>query len=161
MSAAEDVKWLQVELRAIQLYQGKIDGILGVMTLASLIRYVRFSTYAPDVAHKLDLVLDRLNTVLDVELAEAINEEETSMATQATLDKLTAQVSANTSATAAAAAALAGFIATVADLTQKLQDAIASGDETAVKAAADAIEANNATLTAATPAVAAAVEANT
>lgn len=83
------------------------------------------------------------------------------MATQATLDKLTADVAANTSAAQAASLALTGFVKTVTDLTAQLQDAIAAGDESAIQAAAAAIEANNATLTAATPAVAAAVAANT
>lgn len=83
------------------------------------------------------------------------------MATQATLDKLTADVAANTSAAQAASLALTGFVKTVSDLTAQLQDAIAGGDDAAIQAAAAALEANNATLAAATPAVAAAVAANT
>src|SRR5581483_3146437 len=87
--------------------------------------------------------------------------ETSDMATKEHLDALTAQVKANTDATAAAQAALTGYVATVSDLTAKLQAAIASDDDDAVKAAADAIAANNAVLTAATPAVAAAVTAGT
>lgn len=83
------------------------------------------------------------------------------MATQATLDRLNADVAANTSATQAAALALAGFVKTVADLTAQLQAAIASDDEAAIKAAADALEANNTQLSAAVPTTAAAVAANT
>lgn len=83
------------------------------------------------------------------------------MADQATLDRLTADVKANTDATAAAAAALSGFVVTVADLTAKLQAAIAADDTAAIAAAADAIEANNVALSAAVPAVASAVVSNT
>lgn len=83
------------------------------------------------------------------------------MASKEHLDALTAQVKANTDAANAASQALAGFVATVTDLTAKLQAAIASDDDDAVKAAADAIAANNATLTAAIPQVAAAVPQNT
>jgi len=83
------------------------------------------------------------------------------MADQATLDRLTADVKKNTDAAQSAAAALTGFVATVTDLTAQLQAAIASNDQTAIAAAADAIEANNATLTAAIPAVATAVAAGT
>ena len=85
------------------------------------------------------------------------------MATQETLDRLTADVTANTNATQAAAQALSGYVATIAELTKKLQDALsASGvDDPTVVAAAAALEANTAALTAAVPTVAAAVEANT
>jgi hypothetical protein len=83
------------------------------------------------------------------------------VATQAALDRLAADVTANTDATASAAAALAGFVQTVAELTQKLQDAIAADDTAAVEAAANALEANNATLVSAIPHVSQAVVANT
>ena len=61
----------------------------------------------------------------------------------------------------AATLALNGFVKSAADLTAQLQTAIADNDDVAVKAAADAIAANNASLTAAVPAVAAAVVAGT
>jgi len=83
------------------------------------------------------------------------------MATQAELDRLNAAVTADTNAVSAATKALTGFQATVADLTQKLQDAIASGDSAAITKAADDLEANNAALAAATPATAAAIVAGT
>lgn len=83
------------------------------------------------------------------------------MSTQATLDRLMADVTANTDAVKAAAAALAGFVATVEDLTKKLQDAIGVNDEAAIAAAADALEANNEMLKQAVPVAAEAVVANT
>lgn len=88
-------------------------------------------------------------------------EQEFDMATQETLDRLTVNVQANTDAAAAAALALTGFVTTVADLTAALQAAIEADDEVAIKAAADAIEANNTTLVAAIPKVAEAVKAGT
>ena len=88
-------------------------------------------------------------------------EERFDMATQATLDALTASVKANSDGVASATAALQGFVQTVADLQTKLQAAIDSGDDAAVQAAADAISANAATLIAAVPAVAEAVVAGT
>src|ERR1035437_6141881 len=75
------------------------------------------------------------------------NQEKFVMATQVQLDQLTADVKANTDATAAASAALTGFVATVSDLTAKLQAAIAasaSAVDPAITAAATALEANNA-----------------
>lgn len=90
-----------------------------------------------------------------------INQEKNQMATAETLARLQDDVRKNTDAAAAAKLALEGFVTTVADLTKQLQDAIAGGDEDAIKAAADAIEANNAALTAAIPATSTAVAANT
>lgn len=83
------------------------------------------------------------------------------MASKNVLDQLTATVTANTNATNAAKDALLFFAQSNADLTAKLQAAIAADDTDAVKAAADAIAANNASLISATPAVAAGVTANT
>jgi predicted metal-dependent hydrolase len=109
--------------------------------------------------------LDRIENKIDA-LTKIINgfilqERKLHMATQATLDRLNADVTANTNAVSAAAAALTGFINTVASLTAQLQAAIAAGDDTAIAAAATALEANNATLTAATPAMAQAIVAGT
>lgn len=89
--------------------------------------------------------------------------ETANMATKATLDALVASTMANTSATQSAAIALAGFVKTNTDLTQQLADAIKAGqvDDPDILAAVDAITANNATLTAAIPAVSAAVVRNT
>lgn len=83
------------------------------------------------------------------------------MATKETLDRLKADVQKNTDAAAAAKDALTGFVTTVADLTKALQDAISGGDEAEIKAAADALEANNETLTNAIPAISEAIPANT
>ncbi len=105
--------------------------------------------------------LSRIERLLNLLLRAIVEEEVISVATQQTLDQLTASVRANTDAAASAAAALNGFVSTVADLTKQLQDAIASGDEAAVKAAAEAIDANNKVLAAAVPAVSQAVPANT
>lgn len=77
--------------------------------------------------------------------------------------RLVASVAENTSAANAAAEALTAFANSNAKLTQALQDAIANNTDVApdIKAAADAIDANNATLRTHIPAVAAAVAANT
>lgn len=83
------------------------------------------------------------------------------MATRETLDKLNAGIAANTNATKAAHDALMNFAQSNADLTKALQDAIAGGDEDEIKAAADAIEANNAELISAVPATAKAITDNT
>lgn len=99
------------------------------------------------IESKLDLILKKQETEY--------------MATSETLTRLQDDVRKNTDAAAAAKLALEGFVATVSDLTAKLQAAIEGGDEDAIKAAADAIEANNATLTASIPATATAVAANT
>lgn len=91
-----------------------------------------------------------------------INETEfENMATKEHLDALAATVSANTDAVASAKLALEGFVKSNEDLTKKLQDALASDDDAAVSAAVDAMAANNNTLRAAIPTVAAAVPANT
>lgn len=91
-----------------------------------------------------------------------INETEfENMATKEHLDALAAQVAANTDATASAKLALEGFVKSNEDLTKQLQDALAKDDDAAVSAAVDAITANNNTLRAAIPQVAAAVPANT
>jgi predicted metal-dependent hydrolase len=106
--------------------------------------------------------IERKLDALDTLIRWFINREgRYNMATQATLDRLNADVTANTNAVSAAAAALTGFINTVASLTAQLQAAIAAGDDTAIAAAATALEANNATLTAATPAMAQAIVAGT
>lgn len=88
-------------------------------------------------------------------------EKEIIMATQDEIDALNVQVTANTNATQAAAAALTGFVKTVADLTAKLEAAVASNDSSAIQAATAALKANNDALTAAVPATATAVTANT
>lgn len=91
-----------------------------------------------------------------------INETEfENMATKEHLDALATQVSANTDAVASAKIALDGFVKSNEDLTKKLQAALASDDDAAVSAAVDAMVANNNTLRAAIPTVAAAVDANT
>lgn len=116
------------------------------------------------VPHRLELLEDQvrhLNRVVRIVVRHLKLEEANTMATKETLDRLAADVKANTDATAAAQQALNGFVQTVADLTKQLQDAIANNDEAAIKAAADAIEANNVALTAAVPATASAVVENT
>lgn len=86
---------------------------------------------------------------------------EKDMATKENLDALTNQVAANTDAVASAKMALEGYVKSNEDLTKRLQDALASDDDAAVKAAVDAIAANNNTLRNAIPVVAAAVPQNT
>jgi hypothetical protein len=92
------------------------------------------------------------------------NQETDDMATKQTLDALIASTTANTNAANAAKAALDHYAQSAADDAKKLADAIANSDaadDPAVKAAIDTLTANNATLTAATPQVAAAVAAGT
>lgn len=105
------------------------------------------------IDHKLDVVIARLSQ-------NQAKTEKINMATQAELDALTAQVTANTSITASAALALNGFVKTVADLTAQLQAAVSSNDSTAINAVTAALAANNVALSGAVPAVAAAVSAN-
>ena len=83
------------------------------------------------------------------------------MATKDTLDRLTKDVADQKDVVAGATKALNGFVATVADLTSQLQQALANDDDAAVKAAADALEQNTADLKAAVPATAQAIDANT
>lgn len=86
------------------------------------------------------------------------------MATKENLDALAATVRKNTDATQSATLALNGYATSTAELTQALKDALANSsasDDQAVKDAVAAIDANNAALSAAVPAVASAVVANT
>lgn len=102
-----------------------------------------------------------LNSKLDKILSLLATQGKNDMATKADLDKLAADVTANTSAVASATQALMAYASSNATLTAQLQAALANDDSAAVEAAASALEANNAALTAAVPAVAAAVVANT
>lgn len=86
---------------------------------------------------------------------------EKDMANQAALDDLTARVAENTDAVSSAKIALEGFVKTNEELTRRLQDAVSNDDSTAIKAASEAIAANNSTLRSAIPIVAAAVPENT
>jgi len=99
---------------------------------------------------------------IEVKLDMLIKQEKGyEMATQATLDRLNADLTKNADATQAAAAALEGFVKTVADLTAELQAAIDSNDEAAIAAAADKLEANNTFLQSKIPETAKAVTDNT
>lgn len=89
------------------------------------------------------------------------NERRDQMATQETLARLNAAVAADRDAVNATKVALAGYVATVTELTAKLQAAIQGDDEQAVIDAAAALEANNADLQSAIPQTAAAVVQNT
>ena len=112
-----------------------------------------------DLIERLDIIDVRLSSIsrqLQIVTHGGIN-----VATQAELDALNTQVTANTNATAAVAQALQGFVKTVADLTAQLQAAVAAGDSAAIVAATAALAANNTALTAAIPATAAAVIVNT
>jgi hypothetical protein len=83
------------------------------------------------------------------------------MADKATVDRLVAKVRENTDLVQSVKLALEGYALSVSDLTKKLQDAIESGDQVAIAAAGDALEANNAVMIAAIPTVAGAVPENT
>ncbi len=83
------------------------------------------------------------------------------MATKETLDRLEKSLAENTSVVKSAEQALDTYVATNADLVAKLQAALQGDDEAAVKAAADALDANNAELKARIPAIAQAVDAGT
>lgn len=91
-------------------------------------------------------------------------EVELLMATKTTDQAVIAAITENTSVTAATKAALEHYAATTDDLTKKLADALANADdadEPEVKAALEALQANNQTLKDAVPQVVAAVKANT
>ncbi len=98
-------------------------------------------------------------------LRALLKEEEVNhMVTRQTLDALKAEVSRDTDAVSAATAALTHYAQTNADLTKQLQDALAnasSTDDAEVQNAVAALKANNDALTAAAPAVAQDVVANT
>ena len=100
--------------------------------------------------------LANIDYKLNVILTQLIKEGSLVMAQAATLDRLKADVAKNTNLVAAITQSLQGYVATVKDLTDKLQQALQSDDEAAVAAAADALEANNASLDAQAPQVAAA-----
>lgn len=108
-----------------------------------------------DINRKVDHVLRHLH----VDIEELILD-------RAQLDRLISATTANTDATKSAAAALTAYVASNAELTAKLKTALDELDADTdgldeVKAAADAIEANNQTLKASIPQVAAAVTDNT
>lgn len=103
----------------------------------------------------------KLDVIMRAMALEYHHERQIEMATADTLKRLQDDVAANTDATKAAQVALEGFATSVADLTKQLQDAIASGDEEAIKTAADAIEANTKTLLDAAAPTAKAVTDNT
>ncbi len=105
-----------------------------------------------------------LRAMMELLLKETRQLETYEMATKENLDKMKAVVAANTNATAAATVALNHYAQSNADLTKQLQDAIAASDasdDEDVKAAIDALTANNTALTAAVPETATAVTANT
>lgn len=86
-----------------------------------------------------------------------LKEEQTAMATNETLQRLNANLKANTDATAAVKDALQHYAQSSADLTAQLQAAIANNDEAAISEAANQLAQNNADLLANVPAAAAAV----
>jgi hypothetical protein len=114
-----------------------------------------------ELRQSLQRIERKLDVIMRAAAREYHHERHFEMATADTLKRLQDDVAANTDATKAAQQALEGFAITVADLTKQLQDAIASGDETAIQAAADAIEANNKTLMDAAAPTAKAVTDNT
>lgn len=102
------------------------------------------------VGQKLDHIINHQHQQLELQMID-----------RAELARLAADVTANTDATLATTQAITGLLASNEELTRKLQDAITTDDTPAIKAAADAIEANNTAMRAAVPAVAAAVVAGT
>ena len=77
------------------------------------------------------------------------------------IEKLTADVAAQTSVVVSAVALLTGLTAAVGDLKVQLAAAIASNDPAALKATQDALDALDATLSQNTVTLATAVDANT
>ena len=80
---------------------------------------------------------------------------------RANVDGLIADVTAQKTVIDSAVAAISGLTGAIAVLQQQLADAIASGDPVAIKAASDAIAAQNQLIIEQTAALAAAIPANT
>lgn len=83
------------------------------------------------------------------------------MITKDHLSQLSNNVAANTSLVASINQTLAGLVSANHDLTLQLQSAAANGDDDAVKAAIDALAANNAAMAAAVPSLVQSAIANT
>lgn len=106
---------------------------------------------------EIDARLARIERLLIAVSWAQRTEEKSDMATQATLAQLKAGLRKNTDIVASTKAALTHYAQSTAELTAKLQAALEGGDEAEVKAAADALDANNAELLASVPEVTGAV----
>lgn len=116
-----------------------------------------------DAIARIGAQVSRVERQQQLLMREQMEVEAQLMATKATDQALIAEVHRNTDVANAAKTALTSLQATTAELTQKLADAIANSDasdDADVKAVLDELKANNDSLAAATPAIAAAV-ANT
>jgi ABC-type transporter Mla subunit MlaD len=108
---------------------------------------------------RLSARISRCERLIEALMRELEMEEEKTMATQETLDRLVAGVAATKGAEASARKALDDTLAQVKDLSDKLQQALAGSDEDAIKQAAQDLEDGLVLLQGGTPAVAAAVAA--
>lgn len=106
-------------------------------------------------------ILNRIerNQQLTIALLRFIIRKVTTMAGE--LDALEANVAKETNLVNAIKTAMDGLVASNASLQQQLNDAIAAGDPARIKAASDAIAANNDKMAAMVPSLATAAVANT
>ena len=105
--------------------------------------------------------LKRIEDKIDTLILSTGKELERDMAELEEISNLQSVVQRNTDAVASAQAALQGFVEITQKLTDQLNAAVAADNSAAIKAAADALSANNDQLLAAIPPMAQAVAANT
>jgi hypothetical protein len=109
----------------------------------------------------LNAQLKRIESKIDKLILSAGQELERDMAERDEIDNLMAKVQQNTDAVQSAQTAMQGFVEITQKLTDELNSAVAEDNSAAIKAAADALSANNDQLLAAIPPMAQAIKANT
>jgi hypothetical protein len=109
----------------------------------------------------LNAQLKRIESKIDKLILSAGQELERDMAERDEIDNLMAKVQQNTDAVQSAQTAMQGFVEITQKLTDELNNAVAEDNSAAIKAAADALSANNDQLLAAIPPMAQAIKANT
>ena len=119
------------------------------------------SIITDDELMALNAQLKRIESKIDKLILSAGQELERDMAEQDEINNLMAKVQANTDAVQSAQTAMQGFVEITQKLTDELNAAVAQDNSAAIKAAADALAANNDQLLAAIPPMAQAIKANT
>lgn len=109
----------------------------------------------------LNAQLKRIESKIDRLILSAGQELERDMAEKDEINNLMAKVQQNTDAVQSAQTAMQGFVEITQKLTDELNNAVAEDNSAAIKAAADALSANNDQLLAAIPPMAQAIKANT
>ena len=119
------------------------------------------SIITDDELMALNAQLKRIESKIDKLILSAGQELERDMAEQDEINNLMAKVQQNTDAVQSAQTAMQGFVEITQKLTDELNAAVAQDNSAAIKAAADALAANNDQLLAAIPPMAQAIKANT